>query len=319
MKIIIPQTFDITTLVTNTIEDNYGNQVPWQGGVVYSEGAVVYYTDSTGITKKYESLGSRTINGTIVQNVDNIPSSDSVWWSEISYSNRLALFDRIVGESSKTTQNTVTIELKLTQPIEGLAIVNLKNYQYVSIEVFNSSQTYFKSFGETLETDNWYEYFNQYVFKENFSKVIPVVVTDIPQMNAPTLRITISKQLAGNQILEIGELIYGLVTDFGLTQKGIGTSIADYSIKETNNFGNTVFVERAFSKRISCQVLVKNSNLTQLQNLLYDIRAKPVVWIATDIENYLDSTTVYGYYKNFSAELMYPEYTFYNLEIEGLV
>jgi hypothetical protein len=116
----------------------------------------------------------------------------------------------------------------------------------------------------------------------------------------------------------VGEIIIGNIFEVGWTQRGISSGITDYSVKEQDIFGNTTFVERNFTKRINCQVMVKNKYLNNIQRLFYNLRAKPCVWLPTNDENLTEATIIYGYYKSFSLEITYPEYSIYNIEIEGL-
>ena len=64
--------------------------------------------------------------------------------------------------------------------------------------------------------------------------------------------------------------------------------------------------------------MVNTVDLNKVQSTLYKIRAKPVVWIATEDDMYSESLIVYGFYKDFNCDLSYPTFGLYSLELEGL-
>jgi hypothetical protein len=74
-------------------------------------------------------------------------------------------------------------------------------------------------------------------------------------------------------------------------------------------------VQRAFAKRANFDLILEKYETDQLQNFLSDIRATNVLWIGTDE---YESTTVFGFYKNFDILISYPERSDCSLEIEGL-
>ena len=108
----------------------------------------------------------------------------------------------------------------------------------------------------------------------------------------------------------------GRQRSFGVgIQYGARVGIQDYSRKEKNDFGDTVLVQRAFAKRANFDMQVAKAEVDSLQNFLSDVRAKPCLWIGSaDYE----STTVFGFYKNFDILISYPTFADCSLELEGL-
>lgn len=171
-----------------------------------------------------------------------------------------------------------------------------------------SAVVYFKE--ESLNgslVDNWYDYFYQdyTLLSESIFQDISVYVTT---------EITIC--IAGD-IVKCGIAFGGTSTDLGTTQYGASAGIIDYSKKETDEFGTTTFIKRAFSKRMNVNLMLPSNNLYKVQKTLSDIRATPCVWIGSDSETY-KPLTMYGYYKDFSLEIPYPEYSYCSLQVEGL-
>jgi hypothetical protein len=69
---------------------------------------------------------------------------------------------------------------------------------------------------------------------------------------------------------------------------------------------------------LSVDVFVSNVELNRVQTLLYAIRAKPSVWVATDNQQFEEALIIYGFYKDFSTTISYPSHSICSLEIEGL-
>lgn len=182
-----------------------------------------------------------------------------------------------------------------------------------------SSITYFNSqlLNVSPPIGDWYDYFfADYEIKNQIllNNVVPnytgtkttfSIVADPEGTNYVNKYVSASVSLAGNQIV------------LGTTQWGASAGILDYSKKETDDFGTTTFVERAFSKRMNVNLILPSADLTRVQKALIDIRATPCMWIGTDDSEY-DVLVIYGFYRDFNLEIPYPEYSFCSLQIEGL-
>jgi hypothetical protein len=173
----------------------------------------------------------------------------------------------------------------------------------------NTNIIYYRSKNLNISyISSWYEYF----FKE-FGSLNEVIFQDIPVYSSNKTTIGIYDYTE----IKVGVSIPGFLSKLGSTQYGGSAGIIDYSKKETDEFGNTTFVKRAFSKRMNVNLLLPNGDLTRIQNLLADIRATPCVWIGTDSSVY-SPLVMYGFYRDFNLEIVYPEYSYCSLQIEGL-
>jgi hypothetical protein len=112
-----------------------------------------------------------------------------------------------------------------------------------------------------------------------------------------------------------GTLLVGRQFDIGETEHGVDIGIIDYSRKETDQFGATSVVERAFAKRMTARVVMQTSAIDDVHRTLAAIRATPVLWIGSES---FESLTVFGFYKEFSIDLAYPTVSYCSLTIEGL-
>jgi hypothetical protein len=105
----------------------------------------------------------------------------------------------------------------------------------------------------------------------------------------------------------------------GDTEFGATAGITDYSRKETDDFGVTTFVRRAFSKRMSARAMVPTAQVGKLQRALADLRATPCVWVGADDMTMYAPLVVFGFYRDFSINVAYPTRSYCSFEVEGLI
>jgi hypothetical protein len=140
-----------------------------------------------------------------------------------------------------------------------------------------------------------------------------VVKMDIPQKAAGILTVTINKSTTA----KIGELIIGTKTSLGTMRYSPQIGITDYSSKSQDTFGNWTIVQRSYSKKLSCDLIITNTNLDTVFKTLSGYRSTMLVWVP-NITTY-SALIVYGFYSDFSIVVSYPNYSECSLEIEGMI
>jgi hypothetical protein len=309
LKIVDPITITDSILdvagsppITNVPEDDYP---VWNAGTTYADGDRVILTSTH---KVYESL-----LGGNVGNDPTLPSSPT-FWIEVGPTNRWAVFDNSVSTQTRQANN-ITYSLIPGVAVNSLAALNITNGTQINITMISPSAgspgiVYQKTIDLTpypLVSD-WYSWFFG-------TRKVP---TQDIQLDLPSFTdCQIIFELLGGSDLGIGVILIGQQLSFGLGIKyGARVGIQDYSRKETNDFGETILVQRAFAKRANFELFIDKAEVDILQSVLSDIRAKPVLWIgSTEYE----STTLFGFYKNFDILISYPEHSDCELEIEGLI
>lgn len=302
ISIVEPVTITDSMLIsTNVPEADY---LAWSSATTYAINARVIVVATHKI---YESLQA--------SNTNHDPLSSPTWWIEVSPTNRWKCFDVFNSSQTKYPANTppnITYAIKPGQAIGALALLNMEGANLVSITV--NDPVYGNVYSKTIDVrplpyfSTWWHWF----FGSRKLKGQDVVVNDIPTF--PNATVTVS--IDGNTTLALGLIVIGQQNLFSLGMKyGSKVGIQDYSRKETNDFGDTVFTKRAFAKRSSFEIFLESGEVDQLQNYLASIRAKPVLWIGT--KDY-ESTTIFGFYKNFEILLSYPDHSECSLDIEGL-
>lgn len=231
-------------------------------------------------------------------------------WLDLGATNRFKMFDQIISTETvytaevdvDITPNSVvnaaaffglsgnSITLTMTDPIEGVVYTETRSLQ-----------------DNTLIID-WYPY-----FFEEISFLPDMVFLGLPSYGSATFNAVID---GGAGDAKVGEVVIGKQRKLGVSNFGTSVSITDYSVKSTDDFGNTVIVQRAYSKRADYDVTVETSAVASVQKTLADIRTTPTVFIGDENR---PETVVYGFYKQFNIVLSAPSISDCSIEVEGLV
>lgn len=293
MKIIDPITI-LPSMVTTSAVETYST---WSSTGTYAKGNIVVY----GV-KIYESL--------VDSNLNKQPDISPNEWLSLGPSNKFAAFD--TSYSTKTSATSpLTFEIIPAKIFNSLAVLNIESANELSVELETTTEGIVYSKTVNLDgsiVNEWYDY-----FFSPFDQLKDVVFTDIPPYGTATLRIT----LEGAASCQVGTIIIGNVFEIGDTQYGVNFGIKDYSVKEEDNFGNILFVERNYARRVEPQVMISNNDLRKIDRLLTSVRAKPTVFIPTEEEGY-DALITYGFLADWSIEIPYPTNSLLRMDIKGL-
>lgn len=287
---------------TNVPENDYSE---WDGGspgTTYATGDRVILTSTHKI---YESLQDGNLNKN--------PVTETLWWVEVGPTNRWAVFDTSVSTQTAQSDN-ITYTLEPGVGFNSLAILNLTDADEINLTITSASAgspgivyTDTIDLGLTSPFSDWYNWF----FGIR-SRPTQYIITTLPVYVDGVLEI----EILGGTDLAVGVIAIGQQQRFGRgIRLGARVGIQDYSRKETNEFGEAVLVQRAFAKKANFDLFIDKAEVDTLQNYLTSLRAVPALWIgSTEYE----STTVFGFYKNFDILLSYPEHADCELEVEGL-
>jgi hypothetical protein len=299
MKIVRPVVITEDNIVSiNTTEVHS----PWSILTVYDIGDVAYFE-----TFVYRSLTSG--------NTGNQPDISSDDWLKTGPTNAWACFDGTVSTRSTVSSGPLEIKISVPTATNSLSLLNMDNATSVRVIMKDMTPTtpvvvYDKvhNLGSSTITD-WYEYF----FSE-FNLASDLFINDLP----PYINSEIEVRLNSSGQVGLGVLLLGNAVNIGNTKMGLNYGIRDYSIKEMDEFGETLFVERNFSKRMSANVFVENIRLNSVSRLLSSIRATPTVFVGSEASE-LSQTINYGFLKDWNVELTYPSNSIISMEVEGLI
>jgi len=287
---------------SNVSEDDYP---VWVGGVSATTYALGDRVIMIATHKIYESLQNT--------NTNNDPRTSPTWWIEVGPTNKWAVFDNSV---SSQTANPYLIEYWLTpgRAIGSIGLLNLTDAYEIDITMYSPSTgspgiVYSKTIdlGLTETASDWWSWF--FAFR---NRPTQSVESDLPAYQDCIVKV----QIVGGADLAIGVLLIGQRREFGIGIKyGARVGIQDYSRIETNDFGDTVLIQRAFAKRVSFELMINANEVDLFQNFLASIRAKPCLYIAN--KNY-EATVLFGFYKSFEILINYPDHADCDMEIASL-
>jgi hypothetical protein len=265
--------------------------------------ATAYIVGDTVIRTGTHHVYSRLVAGTTA----TAPESDPTNWLDIGPTEKWSAVDGSINTAAPGFPEAYyTFK---TLGYAGLALIGLKA-ETVTITVTDGPggallYSTVKTFPATR-----YLYPDQSVYVNN------LVITDLPSNANALVHITTSSTLLG--IVAVSEIKIGYVADIGLTTMGARVGITDYSRKETDAFGYTTLVKRDYTRNMSAEVTVPVTDFQKVYNLLSDIRATPCVYIGDDTANY-SPTVIYGWCKDFSIVIAYPEDVVMSLDVEGII
>jgi hypothetical protein len=247
------------------------------------------------------SIYQRAVAGTTA----TAPEADTINWVRVGATNKWRMFDAIV-EAQSSQADSIVVTLTPGVLADRLALLNVQA-DTARLQVAGTS------YDQTIDlrtryVGDWYDY-----FFEPFVQTSDVVFSGMPLLTTNVITLTLTRT---GSIARCGEAVLGLSKMIGRTNAGATPGIVDYSTKTTDSFGNTAIVKRAFSKRMSVQIVVTAGKVDEIQQLLADFRADPLVWVG--LGNLYSSLIVYGFYRRFEIVISYPTHAICSLEIEGL-
>ena len=301
MDIIKPIIVTDSVLTSTNVPEN--DYAVWASGTTYS------------INQKVISVTTHRIYSSVINsNTNNDPTTDDgTNWLNIGATNRWRAFDQYISDP---VTNVTSIEYTLTPPTGSTpSAVSLFNLKGISATVTVTDSVDGVVYDQTISlTDNrniidWYSYF----FAEQVQREEALFI-DIPPYIGAVVGVTVTQETG--LTAELGQLVFGFLTDLGATVYGTSIGIEDYSIKSRDAFGNAIIVERNFSQTVDFDVRLETQTARKVQKTLAALRATPVVYLGSTDVSY--GTLVYGFYRRFDITLETPSYAFASIEVEGL-
>lgn len=289
---------DAMLIASDVPETDYA---AWSNATTYALGARCI---STTTHKVYESIQAGNLNK------DPTDAANALWWAEVGPTNRWKLFD-----TSNSTQTAKPLSMSYTlRPgvgVNAFAALNVKGALTIRVRVTHPTlgTIYDKTtnLASLPSGSGWWEW--------HFGlRTAPplMVATDLPGF--PGCDVIVD--FTGTTDLAVGVLMVGEQRAIGVgVQQGARVGITDYSRKETNDFGDTVLVQRAYAKRATFDIPIESAQVDATVEYLASVRSEPGLWIGS---GRYASTVVFGFYKDFEVNLAYFSISECSLSIEGL-
>lgn len=282
-------------------------------GVVYSNAAIDVQTYSAATTYPkdalvYDPVAHNVFQSLIASNLGKA-LTDTTAWTPRGAINRWAMLDQY---NNTQTSNADEILLVVSPQViaQGLYLGNLLADE-VRISVVDLVEGLVYSETQNLVISNSGSSFFNWCFKRIQRKDYFGTLKLPPYANA---LVTISLRKIG-AIAKCGMAAIGPVDEFGPSLTGLSTEGKDYSSTTFNFDGTSNTVLRPYAKRMTCDVMADNDQIDYIQQRLFAIRQKLVIWFGGPY----GSTVVAGRYESFKNVISYPEQSQMNLVIGGSV
>jgi hypothetical protein len=294
--VIRPVTLTDAMLTSSNVAETAGTSDPaaWISAHAYNSGDQVSRI-GTNQHAVYQALANVTSS--------TPPESDSANWAYVGPTNRWKMFDA-VNETQTSNANTIQVTLTPGQVADAIGLDNLAGNSVAVSVASGYSKT--KSL-RTRICRSWYDYwFAPFLYRR------AALFADLPPLSGNVITLTVDKT---GSTAKAGTCVIGRKKVIGAVKAEAAAGIIDYSKRTTDAYGNTTIVKRAYSKRMTLQVLIDNRQIDDLEQFLADYRATPLYW---SIAGKRDAFSFMAFYKSFEIVVAYSNNSLVNLEVEGL-
>jgi hypothetical protein len=160
-------------------------------------------------------------------------------------------------------------------------------------------------------TASWTDYY----FKGFGGRLTQALFKDLPFSFVARIRIT----LTGAGTVGIGRCVVGQRQDLGMLHKGAAPYFTDYSYQKWDpDFGDYEWTVRDFARGFRGRLTVSNESLNAVWSALIRARAKPTLYVGTDLPQYSETLVTLGVMEDIPASLDYEDHSLLNFTVKGL-
>ena len=266
--------------------------------------AAVYVAGTTYTINALVMYNHRVYSSLQATNVGHQPDTSPTWWLDNIATNAYRAIDS--SSSSKTTGTNLIFNMASGKS-SCVALLGVTATS-VTVEILNESLGVIYTntiIGTTRNLSTWYEWFTgSFINKTSF-------IFDTIFYPTGTIRIT----LAGAS--SCSNIIIGTKQDLGCVNWDAGTGFIDYSIKSTDQWGNTYLKQGNYINKLDVTLNIPTIQYDAIRSSVIAKRGIPSLFIGAD--NTFDSTTIYGFIREFDPVLKNPAMSLATLRVEGLL
>jgi hypothetical protein len=297
MKIMIP------TKITDSMISDYT--------LSYTEPSA--WSASTSYTAGMRASVGKDVYECITANTNAYPPNNTTNynWIYVGVSNKNKAFDDKINTKTEST-GSISFTITPNAIVNGIALFNVL---CASVKIVMTDKVDGEVYNREISTvsDKNVEDMFDWLFND-FEQKSDVTIFDLPPYRTASISVTISG--AEDETVSVGMVLVGQVKEVGLLNWGASVGIIDFSTKETDPFGNVTVVPRESSKRANYDIDVETRRVDFIQKELQTYKTTPIVWVGS--EN-MESTIVYGYYRDFSQVISNLIKSKCTVEVEGLI
>lgn len=295
MRLIEPIVITEAMLLASNVPET--DAAAWASGTSYTPGQTVIRSHAV-----YEAITAST-------GQDPLLDTTGTYWLRLGATNRWKAFDRLISDPVSQTGD-VTYSIKPNTLADAVAFfglnassIRVKATDPVDGVIYDVTRSLID--GENVY-DGWSYCFEPILYDSQD------IFAGVPIYSGVTLDITVTS----GGTTQVGQIVIGRDQYLGETLVDTSIGIEDFSIKDRDDFGNAIIVERAYAQTANFRFAFPTDDARRLRGILARVRATPAVYYAGDATSQF-GTTIYGFFRDFSVPLTTTR-SFASLEVEGL-
>lgn len=262
----------------------------------------------------------------IERNVGHDPATTTGAWLDVGPTNRWAMFDQALG-SVTTDEAPIVVTLRPGPAASGLAILDC-NAATVRVQAPGYDRTVAPSGGsgaalfldlslaagasitvtltpfgmaaQRVVWDDGFAWDDSVTWQDTVAGTATAEPPSWADAEAVSDTTEWQDSRGGDGTVFVGTMVLGILRPLGITEGSATSGITDYSRRETDEFGETMIVPRAWAKRMAGKALIRTDAVDQVVGRIAAVRAVPSLWLG---DAGVDSLIVYGFFKDFSVEV----------------
>lgn len=296
---------DVTVPVALTLTDTtvaVSAYDEWNDAASYSTGNRVVVTTAVP-HYEYECVQAHT---------NKPPAANTpTYWVRLGATNQYRLLDD--RTSSQTTDTTsITATVILGDYADRVCAFRLSQVDVLRVRAYLDGVQVAEvaaSGREFVPASNWLQWwFGQSSYRRSICVPIPI--------QAAGVELEVHWEGPAGDMIGVGHLVAGEAVRIGRSILPLRDGITDYSVKDTDEWGETILVERDYADRISAEVLIQEGTRARVKRLLANLRATPCAWDVNDDGYDDDGLRLFGKYNEF--EFAHDDAIVLTIDLEGL-
>ncbi len=298
LNVIKPVTVTESMVISTNVAEDDGPE--WSASTTYAAGDRVILSANHRV---YESVQAGNLN-------HDPATDDGTWWLDVSATNRWRAFDQRLSAPVENN-GTITYLIEPGSLVRGIGLVGVSATE-ATVRVRDSSGTVL-----IFQTQNLADY-SELIDAITMATVAPkfqntAVFEDIICTAGNRIEVVIGD---GTGSVKVSEIVLGDILKIGEPLYGAEVGIDDFSVYDTDQFGNVDIVERGYRDIVEFPVIVRNSNIARLKSEMTEIRARMAFfYIDTDGTDY--GTKIYGRYESLRQIISGPTISDMTIRILG--